>query len=352
MPETISGLDFLADEPAPAGVPPVVAVLGDDAFLKRGARQRIEQAVLGSDDADMSLSVFAGDAVELRDVIDELSTVALFGNGRRLVWIEAADDFVSRHRAALEDYVARPASGGVLVLDVGTWPANTRLAKAVAATGMAIDCRAPAPNLVLKWLMAWARQRHGAKLDRETAETLLEMIGPELGLLDQELAKLASSATDGKITPQLVDELVTGGRAKTTWDMLDAAVAGDARTALAQLDLLLRAGESPIALLAQMGSSLRRFATATRSIEAAEAARQRINLRSALESAGFKPFLLTKAEAQLKKLGRERGGQLLRWLLEADLALKGASSASGRTVLEQLVARLSDAADPRKASGK
>lgn len=349
MAETLGGLDLLADKAALAAVPPVVAVFGDEAFLKREARQRIEQAVLAGDDAQMSLTVLAGESVELRDALDELSTVALFGGGRRLVWIEDADDFVSRYRAELEDYVSRPAPSGVLVLDIGSWPTNTRLAKAVAVSGVAIDCRSPAANLVLKWLVAWARQRHGAKLDREAAEELLEMIGPELGLLDQELAKLASAAADGKITSQLVDDLVTGGRAKTTWDMLDAAVAGDARTALVQLDLLLRAGESPIALLAQMGSSLRRFAAATRIIEAAEASRQRTNMRAALEAAGFKSFLLTKAEGQLKKLGRQRGGQLLRWLLEADLALKGASAASGRVVLEQLVVRLSDAADPRTA---
>ena len=226
--------------------------------------------MLGGDDGEMSLSVFAGDDVELRDVLDELSTVCMFGGGRRLVWIEDADDFVSKHRPALEDYVARPGSGGVLVLDVASWPATTRLAKAVASSGLTIECKAPAAGAALKWLVAWARQRHGAQLERSAAEELLEMIGPELGLLDQELAKLAAAATDGKINSQLVDELVTGGRARTTWDMLDAAVSGDARTALAQLDQLLRAGENPVGLLAQMGSSLRRFAAATRVIEAAE----------------------------------------------------------------------------------
>ncbi|HEX3659466.1 MAG TPA: DNA polymerase III subunit delta [Pirellulales bacterium] len=351
MPETLTALEILADDSALGTVPAVVAVFGDEAFLKREVRQHVERAVLGGDDAEMSLTRLSGDKLELRDVLDELSTMALFGSGRRLVWIEEADDFVSRYRGELEDYVSRPSSGGVLVLDVASWPTNTRLAKSVSATGLAIDCKPPAANSVLKWLVAWARQRHGAQLDRRAAEELLEMIGPELGLLDQELAKLASAASDNKITSQLVDELVTGGRAKTTWEMLDAAASGDARTALAQLDQLLRAGENPIGLLAQMGSSLRRFAAATRAIEAAEQAGRRMNVRSALESAGFKPFLLGKAEGQLKKLGRQRGGQLLRWLLEADLGLKGASSASGRVVLEQLVVRLSDAADPRNAKG-
>ncbi len=56
--------------------------------------------------------------------------------------VEEADAFVSEHRAELEDYVARPANG-VLVLDVKTWAANTRLAKAVAVSGRTIECVAP-----------------------------------------------------------------------------------------------------------------------------------------------------------------------------------------------------------------
>ena len=70
--------------------------------------------------------------------------------------------------------------------------------------------------------------------------------------------------------------------------------------------------------------------------------RRTVSLRSALEQAGVKPFVLGKVEPQLRKLGRARAGRLYRWLLEADLALKGASSSPGRSrlVLEELIVRL------------
>jgi hypothetical protein len=65
-------------------------------------------------------------------------------------------------------------------------------------------------------------------------------------------------------------------------------------------------------------------------------------LRQALERAGVKPFLIGKVEPQLRRLGRTRAGQLYRWLLEADLALKGSSSspARARLVLEKLIVRI------------
>jgi DNA polymerase-3 subunit delta len=173
-----------------------------------------------------------------------------------------------------------------------------------------------------------------------------------LGLLDQELAKLAAIAgVDGTITTGLVHEAVGGWRARTAWEMLDAALAGDTRTALVQLDRLLIGGEAPIALLAQISGSLRRFAAAARLVEQGEKSRRPPSLRQALEEAGIKSFALGKAEQQLRKLGRTRANELYHWLLEADLALKGTSSSPvrSRLVLEELIVRLaaSEQAKPR-----
>ena len=166
---------------------------------------------------------------------------------------------------------------------------------------------------------------------------LVELIGPELGLLDQELAKLALMAGDEKkIAPELVGRAVGGWRAKTTWEMLDAALDGNVRDAMLQLDRLLAAGEQPVGLLGQISASLRRFAAATRLVLQAEAARRRPNLREALEQAGVRSFVLQKAERQLRQLGRQRGARAL------PLAAPGRSGSEGRE-------RHAAAIDPRTA---
>ena len=122
--------------------------------------------------------------------------------------------------------------------------------------------------------------------------------------------------------------------------MLDAALGGNARVALVELDRLLASGESPIGVLGQISASLRRFAAATRLILQAEAAGRRIALRAALEQAGIRSFVLQKAERQLRQLGRQRGEKLYDWLLQADLDLKGASALPPRLILERLMIRL------------
>jgi len=340
MSTPLSAIDYLA-KPTAYPCPPVSVLFGDEPFLHRQVLVHLRREVLGQEDGEFSFSAFEGGRAVLADVGEELSTVAMFGPARRLVLVEEADDFVTRYRAELEDYVAAPSRCGVLVLQVKSWPANTRLAKAVAATGLAIACAAPTGAKLAGWVGDWARRAHQVELDRAAAEQLVELVGPEMGLLDQELAKLAAAAgTGGKVTLETIAQMVGTWRAKTTWEMLDAALDGHPREALAQLDRLLLAGENPIALLGQIAASLRRFAAATRLVLQAEAAGRRPALAPALEQAGVKRFVLGKAEQQLRRLGRRRGSQMYRWLLETDLALKGDSRLPPRLLLENLLVRL------------
>ena len=192
----------------------------------------------------------------------------------------------------------------MLVLDLDSLPSNTRLYKAIAAEGLLIDCGSPAPAKLCKWLAEWAKQHHHVQLPQAAAETLVELIGPELGLLDQELAKLALMAGDDKkITPELVGRSVGGWRTKTTWEMLDAALDGNVREAMLQLDRLLAAGEQPVGLLGQISASLRRFAAATRLVLQAEAAGRRVNLRDVLERGGRSLVRAAKGRAATPAAG-------------------------------------------------
>ncbi len=343
--------DYLAkpgDFPVAAGI---CALLGDEPLLKRLVLKAIVRAVLGEED-DVPFATVDGPLAQWRDVHDELSTVSLFSSRPRLAVVEDADKFVSNFRDKLEDYAASPA-GGVLVLQVETWPGNTRLAKAVAKDGLAIECRPPQSQRgknkvidekrLLKWLVQWASQSHGIKLEQSAAEEMFDLVGPELGLLDTDLAKLALYVEPGgKVTRQMVQEYVGGWRTKSIWQLIDAAAAGNANTALAGIDRLIHMGEAPQALFGQIAWSLRRFAAATRIYQQAEKAGRRMSLDGALEQAGFRRWQLKEAQAQLRQIGRHRAGALYRWLLETDLALKGSHSTPhrARLKLEQLIVRL------------
>jgi DNA polymerase-3 subunit delta len=355
-------LDFLV-QPQVAATCGCCVVFGADRYLRSLVLERLPRWFLGAEQADIPFARFDGSAAQWRDVRDELTTVSLFGVGRRLALVEEADDFVSRHRAQLEQHVAQPGAGSTLVLDVQTWPANTRLYKAVDQAGLAIDCGVPeAPRgrgkqvdepRIVKWLVDRSRQHHGIALGRGCGELLLELVGTNFGLLDQELARLASyCGAEEKVTPEIVQQVAGGWRTKTTWEMLEAAADGSASEALRQLDQLLQSGTTPQAIFGAMSWSLRRFADATRLVQNHERRGGRIALPAALQQAGFRKFppgAIERGERQLRQIGRHRGAALYRWLLDADLALKGSHSAPHRLrqVLETLIVRLS-----REAAGR
>jgi len=339
----VSALDYLA-QPSKHPAGGVCAVFGDEAFLKSEVLATLRRQVLGSEEGEFSLKVFDGCQAQFRDVIDALATVSLFGDGGRLVIVEDADPFVSEYREQLEDYVARPAKGGVLLLDVKTWPSNTRLAKALAADGLTIRCEPLKERQLKTWLTQRAKSDHQVRLDASAADALLELVPPELGILVQEVAKLALLVdNNGVIDVPVVRDNVGGWRARATWDMIDAAADGRAAVAIAQLDRLIASGEKPHGLLPQMAATLRRFATAMQLIEAADADDRRLPLRNALVQAGVLPFKLAEAERQLRQIGRQRAKQLTRWLLAADLTMKSYNSAdsAARIELERIIVRLS-----------
>jgi DNA polymerase-3 subunit delta len=345
----ISALEYLAD-PKKYPVTGVCAVSGDEAFLKSEVLVTIRRTMLAGEDAEFSLTTLAGRDATLRDVADALSTVSLFGDGRRLVIVEEADSFVTEYRAELEDFVTKlcdvkrsASAAAVLVLDVKTWQSNTRLAKIVAANGLTIQCTAPKERELKTWLTKRAKSEHQVRLDSAAADALFELVPPEIGIVVQELSKLALLAGESRvIDAKLVQENVGGWRARATWDMIDAAADGNAASALRQLDRLIASGEKPHALFPQMASSLRRFATAVELIDAADADRRRVLPRDALARSGVLPFKLRDAERQLRQIGRERARQILSWLLAVDLAIKGHNSADDRAriELERLIVRL------------
>ena len=175
-----------------------------------------------SDETASSLSPFDGDDGHSRG-LDELFTPPFVGE-RRLVVVESADDFVSRI-AGNGQYVGAPSSCGVLLLDVRTWPATTRIAKAMP---FAIEANAPKAWHAPGWASKWATHRHGKELSAETAKWLVELVGTDLGVIDQELAKLSAYLGDKPaIDRATVDRLVAGTRVDAAFKLLEMVLEGD-----------------------------------------------------------------------------------------------------------------------------
>ena len=315
----------LLRNPSKVPVKPVYAVFGDDAFLRRESLEAIGRSVIREGDDDgLGITRFLGDQASLADVLDEVRTLSFFSRCR-VVIVEGADPFVTAHRKELETYVEHPSTSGTLVLSVKSWPSNTRLAKLVDKAGARCRVQGSARARVIPWLVHLAKSRYEAQLDEDAARLLVELVGPEVGLLVSEVEKLSVYVGQvARIHRDDVARMVGAGRIETVWKTLDAATTGRGDLALEHLDRLLAAGEHPVGLLAAMGTSLLKLHHAGR------LRRARMKLEDACREAGIPFHAVEKTQQQHAHLGPRRVDQIPSMLLQADLDLKGSSMLSPR----------------------
>jgi DNA polymerase-3 subunit delta len=312
---------------------PIYVLHGDEHFLKRRVLATLRTLVLGPDGDGFGLTSRDGDKTSWAEIHDELETLP-FLSSRRLVVVDRAEPFLTRERPRLEKYFAEPSKTGVLVLDVQSWPANTKLAK-ILPEAATIVCKAPDARKLPEWCVEWCAAQHGKALAVPAARMLVDLVGADMGMLDQEMAKLAVYAgSNSRIDTADVDQLVGQSRAENTWKIFDFIGAGQTGAALTLLDRLLDQGEEPLRLLGAFSMQLRRLAQVARLHSQGQA------LPDALEQAGVPPFGRKNAEQHLRHLGRRRLDRLYDWLLETDLGLKGSSQLPPRTLLERLVVQL------------
>lgn len=335
--EPMDALAFLAKPPAKIG--PLYVLPGDEAFLKRHVLLALRARLFGEDADDSAVSTYPGDQADFAQVFDELSTVGFF-HPRRLVVIDNADPFVTRYRTTLEKRVNHMPQTGCLVLDVKTWAANTRLAKLVESAATVV-CKAPQSGNLTKWCVDWAASQHQKQLTGPAAALLADLIGPEMGQLDQEILKLAIYVGQrNRITDEDVDKLVGQSQAENTWKIFDFIADGQPGEALALLNRLLDQKEEPMRIIGALASHLRKLSLAFL------VHRNGKGLTASIQEAGiFKP---KEAEQLMKHLGRRRLLKLHDWLLELNLDMRGGSPLPPRTILEKFLIRLGRPNQPVK----
>ena len=323
---------------------PFYIVAGKDDFLRRHACRMVRELVHGKPDSlgetHGTVVRVDGDSIDLATFLDELGTASLFG-GRTLMRVDEADDFISEHRQSLEKQLAKPAWVGVALLVVDSWPANTRLAKMTPSESL-LRCELGDKFNSAAWARGWCKLNHQVEMAPDAARTLEELVGKDLGRLDQEIAKLACSLPEGSktIDSQLVDKLVASGTQEVVWKIFNAITAGKPGQALSILDdqyLSGNAVESSMKLQGAVAFHLRKIARAARRAKSGAPG----GLAGAMTEAGIRPgFFQKDAESMMRHLGSRRLFRLMEDLITTDLSLKGGSKLPQRTILERLILKL------------
>jgi len=218
-------------------IPAVVALVGDDVFLQLAAlAQLLALLPKGAQRID-----YDGETAELADVLDEVRSFAMFGDGKAVV-VRNGDDFVKKYRGQLEDYIAAPCDTAMLILRMEGMKATEKVYKLIQKTGKIENCNAPKD--VSRWIIDRGKSAYKLNVAPDAARMMADLVGNDLGRLDNELAKLALNCDDGSVLPKHVQQVVAFQREREMFDLTNALAAGNTAAAMARWRQLLQLDRS------------------------------------------------------------------------------------------------------------
>ena len=253
---------------------------GPDRLLAREAARRV---ATGLDPEGTSTSWLDGRESDVDRIVSIIGTTTFFGAPRIVI---VSDMFARAGRASygvesddpvegtrlrgvpdLETLISAVPDENALVLlepNLASVPASFKS----SAPGATIIAGEPPRGLALLEWLERAALRSDSRIDRRTAQLLAQILypqtwdrkannprydrPPDLEFLNQEIEKLALAAHPGPITGEHIAALTANGHDQRVFKFLDAALAGDLRTGLSELERFAAAGDEPAMLLAQL----------------------------------------------------------------------------------------------------
>lgn len=235
----------------------------EDPFLRDEAIDLLTAAHLEGGSPDFDLDQISGDDADAATLASLMETPPLLSE-YRVVVIRGAQGLIPSARKTVEEAVRRSVPGRVLIVAAEI----PRGSKAKFYGVLRENCRtvalsAPRPSELPGWLVKRARLRHDVELEIDAAQLLSAGIGKRLGVLAQELEKLATYVGSGaRIDVEAVRTSVSALPQVDRWGWVDQVAERRIEEAVADLPALLDSGESAVALIASLSESLLRLGLA------------------------------------------------------------------------------------------
>ena len=311
----------------------IFVIAGKESSRVNARCQELVDSLLDPEQRMTGLLSVEGAQVTIAEVLDELRTLPFLAD-RRVVCIKEADSFVTRYRPALEKYFEKPASTGILVMTVGSWPKTTKLAKKLSKVGQLIEIIPPKRHELPRHLIEYARQANNKTLDKGAAQLLVELAGEDLAQLTNEVDKLALFARDEKtITTKHVEALAGHNRIFGAFEVIDAMIAGQPMRAIARLRNMFEEDKSAeYTVVGAFAYHLRRMFGAKAMLQKGQnpmAVAQKMRIWHNKE----------RFFAQLRQASLEQIGGYIEQLAAIDHAVK-TGQAKTQVAMEQLVLKL------------
>jgi len=348
----------------------IVLVHGPDALM---ARKAVRDVVRAHDPEGANTSLFDGKETPLAQIVAAAGSAGFFGSGRVVV----VHDLMTRARggkATVDDadealpagsvdlgplFAAVPPENLLVLVDPALSSIPASVKKTAGKEARVIAGEPFRGRELIGWVVRTATEARG-EIDPAAAKLLVESLypqtwtakpsnprydrPPDLDLIHSRIETLVLYAHPDPVDVGHVRALVKGAPDDRIFKFVEAASGGDLRTAAAELEQLLLAGEEPAKLLAQVFGQ----------VELAVVA----DAGSRLHPAEIGRHLGLSNPAQMTPIARgRRGGRTsarsaMGAALETERGFKTGRLRQPADALLALLARLAENAEPGSPSGR
>ena len=313
-------------------IEPVYFLLGPEAYLRdEAARQIADEALRGTLLREFNESSFNLLTDDVRSAVAIAEQLPMMSD-RRVVHIRNFGKLVEANEEVLLNYLDRPVETSVVIFTTDDLDKRKKLAKSLMASA-AFEFQPLKTNELQSWIRSHLKQQQ-VEIDLQAQQRILEMVRSDLHTLTNELNKLAAAALpSGRITIELVNELVSRSREHMNWELSDQLVAGNRRAALKTLRDLLDDGVAPVLIIGLIAGTYRRMALAKALLAQGSSPAQ------IFSEVRMPPFKQGAYLSMLNKVDSRTVAQRIQRIAEADVSIK-TSKATPRMQVEMLVCEL------------
>lgn len=319
---------------------PVYWVSGGEEFFIEQAVQTIVQAVVSEEDRAFLVTRFDAEDGIMPAVI-QARTIPFFMK-RQAVILGNPERLSEEASVPLLEYCRKPAEETVLILSGEGVQDKKKWGQEIRKHATEVLCEPPKGKELSRWIVQRA-EREGMRFPAETADQLLDLVGPGLRRLDMEIQKVGLFFRGKKeILPEDVCEVVAEIRLDSIFELVGAIGRKESARSTAILENLLRGGAEPLAILGMIARQVRILWKMKYHLS------QGTGPKEVSENVGIPSFAFKEYQDQSSLFSSRELKKSLLALQRTDLELKSTDTPE-RLILEKLVFALTLSTPGRNA---
>lgn len=295
-----------------------IVLTGEDDAVKQQAFRAI-LAALDVQSPELNLSVFE-ERPEPKEVLRSLETLPFMGE-RRVVVIKNTDILsaaASGELSALFEKANMPAQNVLIIIAQGNADKRKAFVKYVMKNGMFVECNALKDSELAAHIAQIAKEK-GLSVSGKNAQTLAALCDGDMGVIQNELAKLAC-VSRGEITTEDIEKYAVKSMQYNVYKIHDLMAGGHAKEAQALIERLLAEDPNPIGFLTLLSNNFRQMLVA-RACRDARFPDQKV-ISHVMSATGTWEFAAKRALAQCKFFTAARIRRALHKLAQMDFDAK------------------------------